>query len=526
MTQCGSPDKPSILHALGVGVALLDYDGDGDLDLFVGPGSKVEGGKVAPAGGPWLFRNDGPGRWSDQTRASGLAWTGWAQAVSVADYDADGDPDLLVLQHGPDTLWRNNGDGTFRDVTAGSGISDPLWSVAASWGDVDGDGRPDLYIGNYVEVDAIHPPPLHDHLGGVKVFQGPGMLPGQPDRLLRNRGDGTFEDITASSDVSRPDSKAMATVCADLDGDGLLDIYVTNDAQANELVPGPGQAGSSARSGLRRARRMGPLGGPEGSMGVEVGDVDGDGRFDLVHSNFRHEGTRVLLGRERGFYQDFSNGSRVGNFTVGVVGWGLVLADFDHDGDLDLFQVNGHFYPNTPDSRYDQPPLLLKNLGKGAFEDATAVSGPDLDAMRSGRSVACGDLDGDGDLDLVMTTIDGPLRVLINEARRAGHALAIRLVGKHPNLEAIGAKVEVESNGKAQIRQIHRGGGFMGASDVTLHFGLGSAEKADRVVVTWPDGSKERHENIRADARVTIRQGAPIAVAQFPDPLHKTGALP
>src|SRR5262249_41619275 len=240
ITICGSPDKPSILHSLGSGAALFDIDGDGDLDIFVAGGSEVKGGEVVCAGGPWLFRNDGPGHWRDVTAGSGLRWTGWAQGVTVADYDCDGDLDLFVTQHGPDTLWQNQGDGTFRDVTTSAGIREDLWGVAATWGDSDGDGWLDLYVTNYVAVDPIHPPPLHDHVGGVKVFQGPGMLPGQPDQLWRNRGDGTFEDVTVAAGLYQPDGKGMATLFADLDGDGQLDLYVTNDAQANNLFRGLG----------------------------------------------------------------------------------------------------------------------------------------------------------------------------------------------------------------------------------------------------------------------------------------------
>ena len=288
ITICGSPDKPSILHSLGSGAALFDVDGDGDLDIFVAGGSEVKGDHVVCAGGPWLFRNDGPGRWRDVTAGSGLRWTGWAQGVAVADYDADGDLDLFVTQHGPDTLWQNQGNGTFRDVTVAAGLIEDEWGVAAAWGDVDGDGWLDLYVVNYLIVDAIHPPPLHDYPGGVKVFPGPGMLKGQPDRLWRNRHDGTFEDITRRAGVHRPEGRGMAAVFADFDGDGRLDLYITEDAMPNTCWHGLG-GGRFEDVALQAGVAVSSIGSPEGSMGVEVADLDQDGRLDLIYSNFREK---------------------------------------------------------------------------------------------------------------------------------------------------------------------------------------------------------------------------------------------
>jgi len=512
ITRCGSPEKPSLLHALGSGVALFDFDGDGDLDLFVAGGSGVTDGKVRCAGGPWLFRNDGPGRWIDVSATSGLAWTGWAQGVAVADYDGDGDPDLFVAQHGPDALWQNQGDGTFRDVTVEAGLRENFWGVGATWGDADGDGWPDLYVTNYVQIDPIHPPPLHDHIGGVKVFPGPGMLPGEPDQFWRNKGDGTFEDKTASAGLHDPNGKGMAALFVDLDGDAILDLFVTNDGQANQLFRGLGR-GKFRDEAMEVGVALSSLGAPEGSMGADVADLDGDGRLDLLYTNFRHEGTRICLARPSGIFYDASNDSRVANYTISYVAWGLVAADFDDDGWPDLFQADGHIYPNTPDSNYDQPPLFLRNHGHAEFEDSTAAWGQNLDALRSGRSVAAGDLDGDGDIDLVMTTIDGPLRILVNEGRGAGHSVNVRLAGRHPNLEALGARVEIQAGGRTQVGVVRRGGSFMGASDVALHFGLGPVETIERILVTWPDGSSADYHDLRADALLMIRQGEPKVVS-------------
>ncbi len=522
ITTCGQPEKRSVVESIGTGLALFDADGDGDLDLFVAATSRVEDGSIRPAGGPWLFRNDGPGRWTDLSATSGLHHTGWSQAVAPADYDGDGDLDLFIAQLGPDVLWQNQGDGTFLNVTARSGLHDEYWGVGATWGDVDGDGWPDLYVTNYLEADPIHPAPPLDYLPGFPVFRGPTALPGQPDILWRNRGDGTFEDITSSSGVARSDGKGMAALFADLDNDGRLDLFVTNDTQSNDLFRGLGN-GRFQQVAHEAGVAVSPMGIAEGSMGIDVADVDGDGQLDLAFSNFRHEGTRLYRNLGKHLYEDISTGSFVGVNTLRFVGWGLALADFDNDGWLDLFQANGHVYPGVPDADYDQPLLFLRNTSGGRFEPATELWGPNLDRLRSGRGAAVGDLDNDGDLDLVVSTIDGPLRVLVNNGRRTTHAVRIRLVGQHPNREALGARVEIQAAGRTQIGVVRRGGSFLSASDVSLHFGLGDASSIDQITIRWPNGRSQGHAGLPVDAQLTIREDeAAVAVIPFLRPIVET----
>ncbi|WP_235905436.1 CRTAC1 family protein [Tautonia marina] len=513
VTRSGDPRKHCVLDAIGTGVALFDMDTDGDLDLFVAGGSEVREGAVRSAGGPWLFRNDGPGQWSDTTQISGLRHTGWAQGVAVADFDADGFPDLIVVQHGPDTLWRNRGDGTFEDVTRAAGIDDPSWGVSATWGDVDEDGWVDLYVTNYLEVDPLHPPALNDYLPGVPVFQGPATLPGQTDRLWRNRGDGTFEDWTERAGLLRAPNKGMSALLVDLNEDGHLDLYVTNDTHANELFRGLGE-GRFEEIGVPAGVAYNTYGIAEGSMAVDVADLDGDGRLDLALSNFRQEGSRVYANLGDHLYADRASDFSLWGLTGGFVGWGLVLADFDADGWPDLFQANGHVYPNVPDAHYDMPAIFLRNREGRTLEEVTASWGPDLDSIRSGRAVAVGDLDNDGDLDLVISTIDGPLRMLINEGSSEGSAVMLRLVGRRPNLEAIGARVELEAGGRTFKGTVRRGGSILAASDVRLHFGLGNASTIDRLRVRWPDGSEDRFDNLDVKTCLTIHQDGPTMTSR------------
>ncbi len=520
-TLCGDPSKQSVLDSVGIGVALFDLDRDNDLDLFVAAGSRIHEKTIVDAGGPWLFRNDGPGRWTDITKDSRLLHTGWAQGVAVADYDADRDLDLFIAQYGRDTLWQNQGNGRFIDVTETSGIDEKYWGVSATWGDIDNDGWPDLYVTNYLEVDAFRPPPLNDYLPGHPVFEGPVTLPGQPDQLWRNRGDGTFEEYSSEAGLQRGVNKGMSALFVDLNDDNNLDLYVTNDTQANELFQGLGK-GRFQEIGKRAGVSYNLQGVTEGSMAIAVADVDRNQTLDLMISNFRQEGSRLYQNLGDHNYRDQSGRFRLWDLTAEFVGWGLILRDFDHDGWPDLFQVNGHVYPGVPDSRYDQSAIMLQNLNGTGFELVTSTWGNRLHECRSGRAVAVGDLEPDGDLDLVVSTMDGPLSVWVNEGTSENHSVLVRLIGSLPNTEAIGARVTIEAGKRSYIDVVRRGGSILAASDAALHYGLGIADQIDHLRIRWPDSTTDNYQNLPVDSLLTIHQQEHRLDAYFFDELPKS----
>lgn len=484
------------VEVTGGGVALRDFDGDGDLDLFFAQGMPLPVGRTDHPPADVLLRNDGERRFTDVSAAWGLTPKGYGQGVAVADYDGDGDPDVYVTRYGANTLWRNDG-GRFTDVTAEAGVGCPLWSLGAAFLDYDDDGDLDLFVANYFDFDEAAAPFAYD-ANGQPDYGTPARFPGQPDVLYRNDGDGHFTDVTASAGVAGS-GRGMGVLAADLDGDHRIDLLVANDAEANAAWINRGD-GTFDEAASRIGLDLNAAGQAEANMGIAFGDTDGDAVPDIVISHF--VGEHDTLWRARGqpgsrFYQDETYAAGLGSASKPFTGWGIALADFDLDGLLDLLVTNGQIRrePGQP-FPYENPPLLWHGLAGGRFDDVTDSAGPYFRQLHMGRGLAIGDLDDDGDPDAVITHHQAPAVVLWNESPRSGHWLRVELRGHAPNRDALGAEVTLEAGGRTFFTPITSGGSYLSAHDPRPLFGLGPCDLVDRLTIRWPSGQLESHTKL------------------------------
>ena len=524
---------------MGSGVALFDYDDDGDLDVFLVQGGPLEPGAPRLRSGQAprlpsrqaprlpsrqapptsrLFRNDlpasgkGPLRFTDVTARAGVGLTAYGMGAAVGDYDNDGDLDLFVTSFGPETLFRNNGDGTFTDVTAAAGVSDPLWSTSATFVDYDRDGDLDLFVANYVDFTIAGNKSCTDALGG-RDYCGPRAYRPVPDRLYRNEGNGRFTNVTDAAGISRADGAGLGVAAADYNGDGWPDIYVANDATPNQLWVNR-HDGTFVDEGVLSGSALNAAGNPEGSMGVASGDADNDGDEDLFVTNIIGETFVLYVNDGHGNFEDARVRAGLAAPTAGVTGFGTDWFDYDQDGWLDLFVANGAV--NVIEKQRGQPSpfrmrnQLFHNAGGGRFVETTSQAGPAFTRAEVSRGAAVGDIDNDGDVDVVVTTNHGPVRLLINQQPSHLHWLQVRLEQPQGNRFGVGARVGVERAGRPTLwRRVKTDGSYLSASDVRVHFGLGASASFDRVIVRWPDGKDEQHmTGLTADRVVTVRRGA------------------
>ena len=518
---CGAEpgSKGWLAEGLGAGAAWLDYNGDGNLDLYIVNGSTYdrEPGKGEPN---QLYRGDGKGRFKDVTAEAGVGDRGWGYGVAVGDIDNDGDPDLYITNFGANALFRNNGDGTFEEITRSAGVGNTLLSTSAAFFDIEGDGDLDLYVANYMVSDPDKVPrrgsdearSAHCHYKGIAVFCGPLMQVPLQDVLYRNNGNGTFEDVTRSAGVWLETPRfALGVVTADYDNDGDTDVYVANDSVSNSLWRNNGD-GTFQDVGLQTLTALNVDGQTQAGMGTDFGDYTGDGWLDLVVTNFAHDLNTVYRNTGGRFFIDDSTIAGLG-VTRLALSWGAGFHDFDSDLDLDLFIANGHVYPQVDDysigTRFRQINHLFVNQ-EGRFTEVSSESGPGLKIARSYRGIAFGDYDNDGDVDLFLTALDEAGVLLRNDSTGGGNHLQIRLVGTSSNRDAVGARVTVTAGGRRQIRERKGGGSYLSSSEPRLHFGLGSATAAQAVEVRWPDGRKETLSNVPAGRSIVIRQGSGI----------------
>jgi len=508
--------KNHLLESDGTGCALFDYDRDGDLDLYLVSAWKIEGRTVAIRGKNALYRNDGNLRFTDVTDEAGVGDDGWGCGVAVGDYDNDGHLDLYVTNYGPNVLYRNRGDGTFADVTARAGVGDPRWSSCATFFDADGDGDLDLYVTNYVKADwdeIIHAEPTLQWKG-IMVMVGPVGLPGERDIYYRNRGDGTFEDHTREAGLEDMGAFFGYTATAtDYDGDGDVDLYVANDSNPNFCYRNDGKGNFTDVGGWNGSALSGN-GDAQAGMGVDAGDVDGDLQLDLIVANFAEDVVTLYLNEGGGFFVDYTARAGLSGPTFQPLTWGVDLLDFDNDGDLDLAVANGHIYPQADQlaDRYGGYGFharnqLFENNGKGRFEEITDRSGPGFGIAKASHGLASGDLDNDGDLDLVYVNVDAVPTILRNDGGNARSWLLVDLAAPPGKNLVMNAKVIVTAGGRKHLREVRTGNAYASHSDLRAHFGLGDAESVEEVRVIWADGTEKILTDVKARQILLVRPG-------------------
>ncbi|HZS97799.1 MAG TPA: CRTAC1 family protein [Terriglobales bacterium] len=512
----GAESKSYIIEVVGCGVAFLDYDNDGWIDLFVLSGTRLDG--APPGTTNRLYKNNRDGTFTDVTAKAGLQRTGWASAVTVGDYDNDGFDDLFITYYGQNVLYHNNGDGTFTEVTERAGLRQPAtrYGSGCCWVDYDRDGHLDLFVANYLNTTLEKLPKPGENSDctwkGVPVNCGPRGLPPGSVQLFHNNGDGTFTDVSKASGVSAASgSYPMTVVAADYDNDGWPDIYVACDSTPSWLFRNQ-HNGTFREEGLERGVALSEDGLEQAGMGVGVGDYDLDGNLDIFKTHFADD-TNVLYHNDgKGNFDDVTTRSGLGVETR-YVGWGAGVVDLDNDGNPDLFVATGSVYPEVekrlPAYPFRTPRLVFRSLGDGRFEELIEEAGSGISAPHASRGCAFGDFDNDGDMDILVSNMNEPPSLLRNDVTGKNHWLKVLLVGVQTNRSAIGSRVTARYGSRRQAQEVSAQSSFYSTNDRRLHFGLGTESSAD-LTIRWTNGATEAIPKVAADQLVVIREGAGI----------------
>ena len=519
----GAFGKKYLPETLGNGCAFLDYDNDGWQDVLV-VNSTAWPERKTPRSFPALYHNNQDGTFTDVTRQAGLAVEMYGIGVAVADYDNDGNQDIYITSVGPNHLFRNLGGGKFADVTARAGVGDPGFSTSAAWFDYDNDGKLDLFVANYVDW-SVEKDQLCSLDGKNKSYCTPQSYQGQSPTLYHNRGNGTFENVTQRAGLNDPTCKSLGVALLDYNSDGWLDLFVANDTEPNRLYKNNGN-GTFTDEAVTAGVAFSEAGTARAGMGVDAADYDGSGRQGIVVGNFTNESMALYSNDGSGLFTDEAPKSGIGKMSAQSLTFAVFFFDYDLDGLLDVFAANGHVSDDIsvvqPNVKYAQAPHLFRNKGKRKFEEKTGQLGRALQRAIVGRGAAYGDIDNDGDLDLLITSNNGPTRLLRNENANQNDMLRVKLVGAKANRDGIGAKVTLNTAKGKLFNMVKTGSSYCSQSELPLVFGLGAPE-AGRVMtleIIWPGGQKDTITNVQANQSITVQEGkgitssAPIVFAK------------
>jgi hypothetical protein len=514
-----SPEAKFIVESMSGGVALIDYDRDGWPDIYFTNAQSVEMALHGVKAHSALYHNNHDGTFTDVTEKAGVGTPCWAMGAVVGDYNNDGWPDLLVTCFGGVVLYRNNGDGTFTDVTKSAGLGgDHMWATGATFGDYDGDGWVDLFVSHYVDFHLDDLPAFGSSKSckymGIDVQCGPRGLKGSPDSLYHNNGDGTFSDVSEKSGVGDGEHRyGLTSIWSDFDNDGKLDLFVTNDGQANYLYQGDGK-GKFDDVALLSGVAASEDGAEQANMGVALGDYLHTGRMSLLISHFDIEYATLYRNEGAMNFTDTSVASGIARGTQGYVGWGAAFVDFSNDGWEDFFLVNGHVYPQIDSvhasARFLEPKLLFINQRDGMFRNVSRQVGAAIQAPQVSRGMAVGDLFNDGKMEAVVENLAGRPMILRPERGPPNHWISFQLEGVKSNRLALNARVRVTAGELVQLAEVISGGSYLSQNDLRLHFGLGSHVRLDKAEIIWPSGKVETLGNLDANRFYVVREGSGV----------------